>query len=388
MPPEEESGSFNLEAALLGGEQETTETEATQESPANPSKTALRDTLARGSGDELNTETDDEKGFPAADAADDDEQEEEVAADPAAEEKAPPAAPPTQEEIDLFEEAKALDVDLSKYGGDKKAAARGLLHAAKLVGRKTQLEEYGRQALENPKALYEFLHKQYGQATADAVQAAAAATVEKPKGDAPEYKPEWLDAFDEEGKLLPGADPAIPAKLKKYNDFVRERATRLAVDPLAELMPLLGDKIAAIADEKAKAAIKAVEDQYAAKQQEYEYRQYAESIVQAESKWAFVDGDRSKGPTEAGKIYRKWLEVGEQPLADGRPQFNDLSTLSAWAKSMTQNELMQLEKSNSAPARKAQQEKLTNKPNRGPVADKGWKKGQTLEDALLSVIQV
>lgn len=389
MPPEEESGSFNLEAALLGGEQEPNETESTPESPAKPSKTALRDTLSRGSGDELNTETDDENGFPAAPGS---EETEEEAVEVEEEAEAPPPAPsaaaaPTQEEIDLFAEAQALDVDLSKYGGDKKAAARGLLHAAKLVGRKTQLEEYGRQALENPKALYEFLHKQYGQATADAVTAASAA---KPASDVPEYNPAWLESFDEEGKLLPGADPALPGKIKKYNEFIRERATRLAVDPLGELMPLLESKIAAIADEKANAAIKVVKEQHAQQQREQEYRQYAESIVQAEAKWAFVEGDRSKGPTEAGKIYHKWLEIGEQPLPDGRPQFNDLSTLSAWAKGQTQIELMQLEKSNAAPARKAQQGKLTNKPNRGPSADKsgGWKKGQTLEDALLGIIQV
>ena len=388
MPPEveEETGSFNLESALLGGEQETNESETTQESPANQSKTALRDTLSRGRGEESSKETDDENGFPAA-PSDEEDQEEEVAEDEAvAEERPLPPAPPTQEEIDLFAEAQALDVDLSKYGGDKRAAARGLLHAAKLVGQKNELAEYGKRLLENPRAVWEFLHRQYG---AENPHAAAPPVAEKPKqGAAPEYNPEWIDSFDEEGRLLPGADPAIPAKLKKYNEFVRERATRLAVDPLSELMPLLGDKIAAIADEKAKAAIRAVEEQYAQRQYEHDYRKYADSIVQAESRWAFVDGDRNKGPTEAGKIYRRWLEIGEQPLADGRPQFNDLSTLSAWAKGQTQIELMQLEKSNSAPARKAQQEKLTNKPNRGPAAEKGWKKGQTLEDALMSAIQV
>jgi len=388
MPPEEESGSFNLEAALLGGEHEPNESEATQESPAKPSKTALRDTLSRGD-DELNQETDDEKGFPAAPV--DEETEEEVEEEA---ETPPPAAPvePTQEEIDLFAEAKALDVDLSKYGNDKKAAARGLLHAAKLVGRKTQLEEYGRQALENPKALYEFLHKQYGQATADAVAAASANASAAKKtpaaGDVPEYDEAWLQSFDEDGKLLPGADPALPGKIKKYREFVSQRATRLAVDPLGELLPLLEGKIAAIADEKANAAIKIVKAEHEQQQRAYEYQQYAQSIVQAEANWAFVEGDRNKGPTEAGKIYHKWLEIGEQPLADGRPQFNDLSTLSAWAKSQTQIELMQLEKSNAAPARKVQQGKLTNKPNRGPAAEKGWKKGQSLEDALLGVIQV
>lgn len=392
MHPEEESGSFNLEAALLGGEQEPNETESTQESPANPSKTALRDTLARGSGDELNTETDDENGFPAAPGS---EETEDEAGEVEEEAEAPPpalaAAAPTQEEIDLFAEAQELGVDLSKYGNDKKAAARGLLHAAKLVGRKTQLEEYGRQALENPKALYEFLHKQYGQATADAVAAATAATTAaKRPSDVPEYDEAWLQSFDEDGKLLPGADPALPGKIKKYREFVSARATRLAVDPLGELLPLLEGKIAAIADEKAAAAIKVVKAEHEQQQRAYEYQQYAQSIVQAEAKWAFVEGDRAKGPTEAGKIYHKWLEIGEQPLADGRPQFNDLSTLSAWAKSQTQIELMQLEKSNAAPARKVQQGKLTNKPNRGPSADKsgGWKKGQTLEDALLGIIQV
>lgn len=392
MPPvdDEETGSFNLEAALLGGEQEPNETESTPESPAKPSKTALRDTLARGSGDELNKSTDDDEGFPAAPGSEETETEEVAEAAEEEVEPAPPAAPPeapTQEEIDLFAEAQELGVDLSKYGNDKKAAARGLLHAAKLVGRKTQLEEYGRQALENPKALYEFLHKQYGQATADAVAAASAA---KPASDVPEYNAAWLESFDEEGKLLPGADPALPGKIKKYNEFIRERATRLAVDPLGELLPLLEGKIAAIADEKAAAAIKVVKAEHEQQQRAYEYQQYAQSIVQAEAKWAFVEGDRAKGPTEAGKIYHKWLEIGEQPLADGRPQFNDLSTLSAWAKSQTQIELMQLEKSNAAPARKVQQGKLTTKPNRGPSADKsgGWKKGQTLEDALLGIIQV
>jgi hypothetical protein len=384
MPPEEESGSFNLEAALMGGDESTETTDTTQESPAKqPTKTALRDTLARGADE--NPGTDDENEFPAANAED---KETEAAGDAETESEVEPVAPaetpapPAAEDIDLFAEAAALQVDLSKYGNDKKAAARGLLHAAKLVGQKNELAEYGKRLLESPREVYEFLAKQYA-----ASQAAAPAEPAKPASSVPEYKEEWLEAFDEKGNLLPGADPAIPAKIKKYQEYVRAEVTALATNPLEKLMPLFSDKIAKIAEEKAAEIVKKASDAQAAKQAEYDYHQYAESLVQAESNWAFVDGDRSKGPTEAGKIFAQYLDIGERPLPNGRPQFNDLTTLVAWAKGQTQLRLIQLQNSNAPAARKTQQGKLTTKANRSSAAEKGWTKGLTLEEALMRHIE-
>ena len=368
----------------MGGDESTETTDTTQESPAKqPTKTALRDTLARGADE--NPGTDDENEFPAANAED---KETEAAGDAETESEVEPVAPaetpapPAAEDIDLFAEAAALQVDLSKYGNDKKAAARGLLHAAKLVGQKNELAEYGKRLLESPREVYEFLAKQYA-----ASQAAAPAEPAKPASSVPEYKEEWLEAFDEKGNLLPGADPAIPAKIKKYQEYVRAEVTALATNPLEKLMPLFSDKIAKIAEEKAAEIVKKASDAQAAKQAEYDYHQYAESLVQAESNWAFVDGDRSKGPTEAGKIFAQYLDIGERPLPNGRPQFNDLTTLVAWAKGQTQLRLIQLQNSNAPAARKTQQGKLTTKANRSSAAEKGWTKGLTLEEALMRHIE-
>ena len=372
MPPLEEE-SFNLEAALLSGEDTQSDDSG---SPVKPTDNNYRDTMSRGdvdkSADDVSPETEDD-----AESVADDESATDDATD--APEVEQPETDAADDDADVFARAATFGLDLKGKYKTKGEAIDGLLNAARLVGQRSHEAAYGKQLLENPKAVLESLLKVYGAPTPEAKP-----EPEAKKTDIPEYDPAWREMLDDEGKPLPGVDPSIPIKLRKYADFIRTRAENLARDPEAVLEPLLKGKIEKMVDERAKAIVKEESDRLRQEQYHVEVRRNAESLVQEEASWAFVDGDLRKGPTAEGKVLGKWLQILEQPDEYGNSPIPNMRMRKEVAVMMARQELGAVQKKDDASVRKQKQEKITKKPNRSPnePTDRSWPKGLTLEEAL------
>ncbi len=367
---------FDLESALLN---ETPPADSS--TPVkNTEKVSLRDTLSRGDTD-LTKSADDDAGATDTDDIQDD-------TDPLA---AKPEVPDNDADpdsndpaVDVF--AKAAELGLpnlkEKYKTQADAIEAGL-HAMRLVGQRNQYADYGRQLLENPQAVLESLKKLYDKQQDDKV----AAPVVK-KSDVPEYDEAWKALFDEEGKLVPGADPTIPSKIRKYNEYVSTKLTKFALDPEAELLPVLEARIAKLADERAQAIVSKESEKLRQEQAQHETLRTAHSLVQEEASWAFVEGDIRKGPTAEGKVLGKWLQILETPDASGNIPIPDMRTRKEVAVLMARNELSAAAASDNPGVRKKQQSKITKKPNRSATepTDKSWPKGLSLEEALARTI--
>lgn len=370
-------GDFNLESELLaeltgkptasgGGD----DSEAPEEKPLS-----LRSTMARG---EVTVDDDEQEtsGFPSP-AGDEEDEEEEVAEEPEVAE-----TPPTEQEVlDIFAEARAQGLDLSSKYKTPKDALNGLLNATRLVGQRNQLAILGERLATDPLGVYQEMKAKLE----PHINVERAPEVKKPQpGDAPEYNPDWADAFDDTGKLLPGADPTIPGKVEKYSRFIQERARKFAHDPVGELMPLLEKQIDARAQAKAAELL----DQYSYRQQverqQAEVFDSAHRLINEESSWIFVDGDKAKGPSEQGKVFHKWLQITETPDHTGELPIKDMYMRKEFAKAMAKQELGLLAEANAAPSRKTQQQKIAKKPSKASrePTDKNWPADLTLEEAL------
>jgi hypothetical protein len=372
----------DLEAALLsGGDLEDNETTLGGE----PEKSNFRDSLARGEVDEPEVDEDDEvvddEAEEVADEVevDDEEVEEEVVV-----EKNPKQAKADPDE-EFFEHVKAEHgIDLKgKYKGRKEALA-GLVSAASLVGKKNQLAEIGKAFTDNPQAFFEHLKKQFENSQPKATAEAAN------DPNAPEYDEAWLDQFDPStGRPVDGADPKIVRKVLKYQQFVKNRAAEIAQNPKKALLPVLQDDFRKLAQEEAKKLF----DQF---RQENEQQtalagQHAEAreLIDECAEWAYVEGDRSKGPTEAGKIFKKYIDISESvDQSTGRAYIENLRMRRDWAVAMTRNELGATQAKTVNPARKRRGGKIVKKVNVAAstrTKGGGWPKGLSLTDALLNL---
>lgn len=373
---DDEPNLFDLGSALL-----------TEKSPENDSGTPvknsnerpnLRDTMSRGEA-EITESADDDSPESSDDVGDEDEGDATAHQDDGQDDDGQSEDEQQQEQEDLvFARAAAMGLDLkSKYGGNKEAAVDGLLHAARLVGQKNQLAEYGKQLLENPQAVLASLEKLYGK------KPETEAKQEK-KSDVPEFDPAWREMVDEEGKPLPGVDPSIPLKMKKYYEFIRNRAEQIARDPESVIMPTLEEKIKKMVDERASAIAKQESDRLREEQSRVNVAREAQELVQQEASWAFIDGDISKGPTPEGRVLGKWLQILETPDADGNIPIPNMRMRKEVAVMMARQELGTLKNKDNPADRKSRQEKITKKTNRSAApTSKSWPKNLTLEEALL-----
>lgn len=70
---------------------------------------------------------------------------------------------------------------------------------------------------------------------------AAAEAKKKTEGNAwwnpPAYDPSWEQAFDAQGNLKPGEDPSIPAKIRAFRDFQKNKLNDFFQDPMKALEP-------------------------------------------------------------------------------------------------------------------------------------------------------
>jgi hypothetical protein len=364
---------FDLGSALLT--EKTPEDDSGTPVKNSNERPNLRDTMSRGEA-ELNQSADDD----SPESSDDDEQVEvEVEVDAGEETDQQQEEEQAEQDDIVFARAAAMGLDLKgKYGGNKEAAIDGLLHAARLVGQKNQLAEYGRQLLENPQAVLASLEKLYKKQEAEAKQP-------EKKSDVPEFDPAWREMVDEEGKPLPGVDPAIPLKMKKYYEFIRNRAEQIARDPESVIMPTLEEKIKKMVDERASAIAKQESDRLRAEQATVNTAREAQQLVQEEASWAFVDGDISKGPTPEGQVLGKWLQILETPDEAGNIPIPNMRMRKEVAVMMARQELGAIKAKDNSPERRNRQEKITKKTNRsaGAPTSKSWPKGLTLEEALL-----
>jgi len=376
----DDTGSFNLEAELLkGANGQESGGDDGDEPEVKEKPLSLRSTLSRG---EVTIDEDEEPGeeFPEPPSDSDDEGDE----TPEEETETPPAAGDATEQsvLDIFAEAKAQGYDLGSKYKTPKDALIGLLNATRLVGQRNQLAAYGERLVNDPIGVYNEMKARIEPVLQ---QQAPAKQPEPPKaGSLPEYNPEWVDAFDNEGRLLPNADPTIPAKIEKYTKALQERVRKMAHDPVGELLPLMEKQIEAKAQAKAAELLDQYRYQQLAERQQAEIMDTAQRLIEEESSWIYVDGDRSKGPSEQGKVFAKWLQIVETPDHTGEPPIRDLHMRKEFAKSMAQKELGQLTNANAAPERQAQQKKIAKKPSRSAKepTDKSWPAGLSLEEAL------
>lgn len=382
--------AFDLESALLSDaplaedDVETTEVED-----------SLNDTLTKRPN--LDLETGDEDGEsevgdvedPLVSAANaDDEPQPEAAAEV---EKPAPVPTSQQQEPEPFEEAffeLAAKSGLDLRGKYKTAAdaVNGLTNAARLVGQRNELAEVGRMLQEDPKAVYERLKSAFEPKPAEATVAAPAT----PDGQ-PEWKDEWRDLFDADGKPVPGADPSILKKVAKYQSWMQEEQLALIRDPLGKLLPKLQPQIEKLAQQKAEELLTARQREEAQRQAVADQHYQAESIVRSIASWAYVDGDVNKRvPTEAGKIWLEYVTKAETPDASGAIPIPDMKLRSEWAILKTRERLTELQKKNEAPVRAPEAvKKLSSKPNTksgSKNSDAGWPKGMSLEKALMGLV--
>jgi hypothetical protein len=370
----DEGESFNLEAALLSGGDDDDKSSpiATAEVV---DKASLRSSLARGPAEPVEDE-------PEPDEPESDEVE--IVDEPAAEaddEDDDGKAKPVETKAELIERMKSLGVDLSgKYANDDEAL-KGLANAVRLVGQKNDLAEYGKRLLDDPRGVYEYLKSQLDvEPPADDKKTKAAGPA-----DAPEYDEQWADAFDAEGKLLPGADPTIPAKIAKYQKWVGDRARKFAADPEGALLPLFEKKIKELARREAEEATNKTREEIQREQAKQAVFSEAVAIVNEEADWAYVEGDARKGITPAGQVFQQFLAMAESIDPSTRlPMIPNMRMAKEWAKMMTQTQIGKLAAKDNGDERRKKQDKLGRKPNR-KAADSdagGWVKGQTLEEAL------
>lgn len=361
-------GDFDLEADLRGD----------KPSPADLRGSLTKRTRANEESDDLEPIADDEE-------EETEEVEEEVPADEA-------TASTADFDKTFFEKFKAkTGVDLSAKYKDVDSASEGLAHLIHKIGERDQLAEYGRKLLESPQEVFEHLRK----ILPNLQQQAAVDEPDKPDPNVPAWDDAWLEQVqrDEKGALvpLPGADPSIPAKIAKYQDYLHKRTREIASDPKKALKPLFEKDFAALAAKAAKDAV----EQYKREQEQTQHVNAAQaeawSILQEERGWIYVDGDVKKGPSEAGKIFKKYIDYAEAPIdAAGTPRIPGLKDRRDYAKAKTYEELMLTQQRNNGTQRQARQVKVEKKPVRGAgrqgPARGGWKKGVSLEQALMSAI--
>lgn len=310
----------------------------------------------------------------------------------AAPDEPPPADPAPVDDSDFFKTFnETYGIDLSAKYRSADDALKGLAESYKLVGKHDEEAQWGRRLLESPEKVYEYLHQRYNQGS----RAAAPQQPATPTGD-PNAQPEWDDSWQEmldpaTGQPKPGADPAVLAKIRKYNDFVKKRGSEIIRDGMTrqEVDGLLkkqrDDLLAEVAKQQ-----KQQWDEINV-QTEHARRMDAEAraLINEEAGWAYVDGDPRKGPTDAGKIFGRYLnDAAAVDPNTGMPRITDLRTQRDWAKMKTALELRQ-----SAPAATAQQRTAptaTRKPNVSPPAtvdpNAPWPKGKRLEEELMQFL--
>lgn len=150
---------------------------------------------------------------------------------PAAVDPSKPAG--TEAPFDLFTFAKGEGVDLSAKYKSPAEAAKGLLHAHRLVGQRNEAAQQWEELISNPqkqREIYQALHEHFGPIPAPAgttspSSAATAAPSASPATAAPAStvtsrpKPPtlpngWKYHFDENGQAKPNADPNVVAQVE------------------------------------------------------------------------------------------------------------------------------------------------------------------------------
>lgn len=355
---DDDDAQLDLESDLLGGN-------------AKPSAAELRASLHKGPDAD---ENDTSALEPLGDEFDEEEE-------PAEEEVEQPAEEPAA--ADILKVFAEKGVDVSKYR-DADALAEGYANLARKIGERDQLAEYGRELLQNPRGVLEHLQK--------LVQQAPAAKVEeddKPDPNLPEWNEEWLDQVGPDGQPIAGADPKIIAKISKYQNYIAKRSREIAYDPRKALMPVLQKDLKKITDEAVRVAIEGLRQEQAQTQFVVAARQEAWGVLQKEKDWIYVDGDHSKGPTPAGLIYKKYIDIAETIQPNGQPLIPDIKMRSEYAKAKAFEELTLSARKNNAPARKAKQAQAASKPVRGgqrTPRSGSWPKGKSLESALMDAL--
>ena len=218
---------------------------------------------------------------------------------------------------ELIALGKEHGLDLSKYKS-RDEALKGLLHAARLVGQRNELAEYGKFVTQDPQRALAWLQEQVGEQ--DPTPAQPAGEVKKPEpaddferliAQRPDYDPEWENDLEpqEDGtyKERPGAEPGVLSKVQKFYRWKRKFDNHIAKDPEAPVRAALKKqeasheaKIQAIRDEMEGIRLVDVQRQMQAT---------AMNIFTSEKDWMFHEGRiEANNLTEAGVIFARELD--------------------------------------------------------------------------------
>lgn len=370
--PEDLTGSLDLEARLaeadvkLGDIDDDSELDLSGEPIEREERVSKKD-LATSLGRRHEPEVDDE------DEQVEDEQVEDETPPPADEEE----EPQVDFDAELRKRAAAKGIDISKYGSLDNFL-QGYAHLSSKIGEREQLAEYGRQLLTDPEGVLKHLQNALGKKEPP--------PSEEPPSDIPEFKEEWLSQIGEDGKALPGADPSIPGKLRKYGEWMQKRGRELALNPKGVIKPLLEKDFAAMAEKIAEQKLAQYRAEQDAIRNQEHMRHQAVAMLQPELKWICVDGDVRK-LTPAGEIFKRHIDAAEQLDASGMPFIPNMAARIEYAKAQTYRELTMKGQKNDKETRRAKQDKAASKPPRASKkTSTGWVKGQSLEDALLLAV--
>lgn len=165
------------------------------------------------------------------------------------------------------------------------------------------------QAAYYQRRLQEVEARQHQAAQVPAPQAQAAPA--KPKWDAPEFDPRWLNLVERDANnrlvAVPGADPMLPEKIRKYTEWKSQQEQKFFANPTEFVGNVYGDQVQQLVKEQINSALEARFSQQ-------QVNQNAQSFLQQNAYW-MISTDPITGQEDLshyGRIFRDSLVEADQ----------------------------------------------------------------------------
>lgn len=316
-------------------------------------------------------------------AAEVDDEEDEIGEveDPLAEAEETEEEPPADDFAEqLRQRAAQAGLDISKYP-DPDTFLKSYAHLSSKIGEREQLAEYGRQLLEQPEAVLEHLMNHLGK------KAAKAEESPPPKVDpTPEWKEEWLDLLGPDGQPKEGADPKVIRKIAVFSEWAQKKQREFLLDPSKMLKPSLIPDVETTIQKRVEEALRKYDQERNQREQitgaVAQELAVARQYMSEDAPWVFKNGrDPSGGLTQAGEVYKKWVDAYETKGPNGQLRIPDLATRREAAKAKAFEELTALARKQPTPKADAAKAALAKKTSRSGKPS-AFPKGVPLEKAL------
>lgn len=316
-------------------------------------------------------------------AAEVDDEEDEIGEveDPLAEAEETEEEPPADDFAEqLRQRAAQAGLDISKYP-DPDTFLKSYAHLSSKIGEREQLAEYGRQLLEQPEAVLEHLMNHLGKKAAKAEEAPP------PKVDpTPEWKEEWLDLLGPDGQPKEGADPKVIRKIAVFSEWAQKKQREFLLDPSKMLKPSLIPDVETTIQKRVEEALRKYDQERNQREQitgaVAQELAVARQYMSEDAPWVFKNGkDPSGGLTQAGEVYKKWVDAYETKGPNGQLRIPDLATRREAAKAKAFEELTAMARKQPTPKADAAKAALAKKTSRSGKPS-AFPKGVPLEKAL------